>query len=184
MEREYFYEQIAELTYQNFKPLVTWLFPREKARLILKESLNYEATIFTAKDYELAAVLGYYANGCSFFAFKEENLRKWLAAEEYNLSKCRLNEWQSSCKRDTFYIEALVTAEKHRRNGLAEYLLCLAEDRAQSLGLKRMALEVADNNYPAMALYLKSGFACKGTRQTPCDFPHYENRLWLEKELT
>ena len=82
MEREYFYEQIAELTYQNFKPLVTWLFPEQKAKWILKESLNYEAVIFTAKGCELAALLGYYANGCNFFDFKEEKLRKWLTAEE------------------------------------------------------------------------------------------------------
>lgn len=184
MEREYFYEQIAALTYECFKPLVTWLFPKDKARWILKESLNYEATIFTAKDAELAAFLGYYAKGCSFFAFNEENLRLWLSNEEYTVSKCRLGEWQSSCKRDMLYVEALVTASAHRRNGLAEYLLCLAEDKAKNLGLKRIALEVADNNYPAMALYLKCGFACKGKRQTPCDFPHYENRLWLEKNLT
>ena len=184
MEREYFYEQIAELTYQNFKPLVTWLFPEQKAKWILKESLNYEAVIFTAKGCELAALLGYYANGCNFFDFKEEKLRKWLTAEEYCQSKKRLEQWQSSCKKDTFYVEALCTDALHRRQGLAEYLLLLAEKKAKECGLKRMALEVADNNYPAMALYLKCGFTCKYKRRTPCDFTHYECRLWLEKTLS
>lgn len=183
MEREYFYEQIGEMTYQNFKPLVTWLFPEEKAKWILMHSLNYEAVIFTAKGAELASFLGYYAKGCSFFNFKDCNLQKWLTTEEYSLSKNRLDEWQSFCKADMFYIETLATNPAHRRKGQAEYLLGLAAERAKECGLKRLALEVADNNYPAMALYLKCGFVCKNKRRTPCDFPHYECRLWLEKTL-
>ena len=61
---------------------------------------------------------------------------------------------------------------------------CNLEKKAKECGLKRMALEVADNNYPAMALYLKCGFTCKDKRRTPCDFTHYECRLWLEKTLS
>lgn len=184
MEREYFYEQIGEMTYRQFKPVVTWLFPKDKALWILKQSLNYDAVIFTAKGAELAAFLGYYAKGLSFFDFKDSNLQKWLTPEEYCLSKSRLHEWQSACKGDMLYIETLATNEAHRRKGLAEYLLDLAAKKAKECGLKRLALEVADNNYPAMALYLKCGFVCKSKRRTPCDFPHYECRLWLEKALS
>ena len=108
----------------------------------------------------------------------------WGSLSLYCQSKKRLEQWQSSCKKDTFYVEALCTDALHRRQGLAEYLLSLAEKKAKECGLKRMALEVADNNYPAMALYLKCGFTCKDKRRTPCDFTHYECRLWLEKTLS
>ena len=184
MDKEAYYAQIAALTYQNFTEPIKWLLPADKAWDVLCACLNYQDTIYTVKDGEVAAFLGYYANGSGFFNFHDDCLKQYLSCEEYCQSKERLQIWQSMCARDTMYIEAVVTACDHRRRGLAEHLLCCAADWARECNLRRLALEVADNNYPAMELYLKCGFTCKKSRPTPCDFNAYGKRLWLEKDLS
>lgn len=183
MEREYFYEQIAELTYQNFKPLVTWLFPEQKAKWILKESLNYEAVIYRQR-LRIGGTVGILRQRRNFFRFQGGKAAQMAYCGGILPKQKTSGTVAELLQKDTFYVEALCTDALHRRQGLAEYLLSLAEKKAKECGLKRMALEVADNNYPAMALYLKCGFTCKDKRRTPCDFTHYECRLWLEKTLS
>ena len=59
---------------------------------------------------------------------------------------------------DSFYVDALATAEPFRRRGAARALLAAAEERAHARGLAAVSLETALRNAPAQALYESSGF--------------------------
>jgi ribosomal-protein-alanine N-acetyltransferase len=51
-----------------------------------------------------------------------------------------------------------------RRTGLGFGLVCAALDHCRKQGIERFFLEVAENNQPAVALYLKLGFSFIGKR--------------------
>jgi ribosomal protein S18 acetylase RimI-like enzyme len=59
---------------------------------------------------------------------------------------------------DSFYIDALATAEPFRRRGAARALLAEAENLARAQGANSLALETAIRNLPAQSLYASSGF--------------------------
>jgi GNAT superfamily N-acetyltransferase len=59
---------------------------------------------------------------------------------------------------DSLYVDALGTAPKFRRHGVARALLATAEDRALQLGLRRVSLETEVDNAPARSLYESCGF--------------------------
>lgn len=59
---------------------------------------------------------------------------------------------------DSFYIDALATAEGYRRRGVAEALLQEAERAARAQGLTALALDTTVANSPARALYERFGF--------------------------
>lgn len=51
-----------------------------------------------------------------------------------------------------------------RRGGLAKILLTNALERGTNLGVRKMFLEVAEDNFPAKSFYEKSGFKQAGIR--------------------
>jgi ribosomal protein S18 acetylase RimI-like enzyme len=59
---------------------------------------------------------------------------------------------------DSFYIDALATAEPFRRQGAARALLAAADEQARAAGLPKVSLETASRNVPAQELYESSGF--------------------------
>jgi ribosomal protein S18 acetylase RimI-like enzyme len=65
------------------------------------------------------------------------------------------------------YVDALATAPEHRRRGIATALLADAERRAQSAGLKGVALDTGIENRAARALYERYGFTQRGLRPAP-----------------
>src|SRR5207244_895786 len=59
---------------------------------------------------------------------------------------------------DSFYVDALATAEPFRRRGAAWALLEAAEEQARAHGRPVLSLETALHNQPAQALYESFGF--------------------------
>jgi ribosomal protein S18 acetylase RimI-like enzyme len=59
---------------------------------------------------------------------------------------------------DSLYVDALGTAPRYRRRGLARAMLAGVEDRARRVGLARVSLETEVDNHAARSLYESCGF--------------------------
>jgi len=82
----------------------------------------------------------------------------------------------------TGYICDIHVDKKYRNKGFGKYMLATAEDHFKNRGIKRLQLEVAENNKPALNLYLKNGFEL-------VRYPYNKNQYtpagdYLEKKLT
>lgn len=65
---------------------------------------------------------------------------------------------------DEGHITTLAVDREHRRQGIGSMLLEKLIDRARSLGLRYLTLEVRESNIPAQKLYHKYGFVVEGKR--------------------
>jgi ribosomal-protein-alanine N-acetyltransferase len=61
-------------------------------------------------------------------------------------------------------ILTIAVAPDNRRAGLGYALVRVAQDHCREKGIERLFLEVAEDNQPALALYLKLGFSFIGKR--------------------
>ncbi len=68
---------------------------------------------------------------------------------------------------DEAHIMNVAVAEPFRREGAGAAIMSKMLEKARSLGIKAVTLEVDNANVAAIALYEKSGFECAGLR------PHY-----------
>ena len=66
---------------------------------------------------------------------------------------------------DALYIDALATHPDFRRQGVATALLDAAERRARASGLNAIALDTAERNFGAQALYESFGMERSGSSQ-------------------
>lgn len=73
----------------------------------------------------------------------------------------------------SLYVDALATAERFRRRGVARALLDAAEDRARSIGLRLVSLDTEVPNTRARALYRGAGYAEQGETEAQHGFPGY-----------
>lgn len=62
-------------------------------------------------------------------------------------------------------LQALLVAERHRRQGVAGQLMAAVIDRARAWGSERLLLEVRAGNGAAIALYRRLGFVEDGRRR-------------------
>ena len=72
---------------------------------------------------------------------------------------------------DALYVDALATHPDLRRRGVATALLQAAERRAHGAGLSALALDTAETNYAAQALYEGFGLERSGSSQAIGDIP-------------
>jgi ribosomal protein S18 acetylase RimI-like enzyme len=80
------------------------------------------------------------------------------------------------------YISNIHVAKGYRGMGIAKHLLTTAEDYFKKKNIRRLQLEVEENNRAAMGLYLKNGY-----KLTRYDAPKDEFTPpgeYMEKELT
>lgn len=82
---------------------------------------------------------------------------------------------------DTADLQDLFVAEYHRKKGVGLALVSAFILDAKSRGLKKLFLEVRENNTPAVTLYKKAGFNLISTRKKY--YSDGENALVLVKEL-
>lgn len=72
---------------------------------------------------------------------------------------------------DALYVDALATDSRFRRQGVASALLAAAAQQARERGLRAVALDTAERNRPAQALYESVGMersgSSKGTDEIP-----------------
>jgi ribosomal protein S18 acetylase RimI-like enzyme len=66
---------------------------------------------------------------------------------------------------DAMYVDALATSPSFRRRGVATALLAVAEEEARRLGLPQLALDTADRNKGAQALYESFGMTRSATTE-------------------
>lgn len=66
---------------------------------------------------------------------------------------------------DMFEVLQITVASAYQRQGIATQLLSLSKKKAQSLGCKRVVLEVRETNLGAIALYQRLGFQLDGVRK-------------------
>jgi aminoglycoside 3-N-acetyltransferase I len=66
-------------------------------------------------------------------------------------------------RRGFFFIDELIVAPAHRRQGVATALLTAAEDAARALGLAGVRLLVRPENAVARALYARAGYHLSAT---------------------
>ncbi len=78
-----------------------------------------------------------------------------------------------SAPAESLYVDALATAEGFRRRGAAVALLELAERRAVSLGLTRVALDTELDNRRARLLYESFGFETRGQTRPRLGLPGF-----------
>lgn len=72
---------------------------------------------------------------------------------------------------DALYVDALATDPAFRRRGVASALLRAAERRARAFGLNSVALDTAERNVPAQALYEGFGMERSGSSEGFGDIP-------------
>jgi len=72
---------------------------------------------------------------------------------------------------DALYVDALATHPDVRRRGVATALLEAAERRARALGLRAVALDTAERNLAAQALYERFGMERSGRSDAVGDIP-------------
>jgi ribosomal protein S18 acetylase RimI-like enzyme len=72
---------------------------------------------------------------------------------------------------DALYVDALATHLDFRRRGVATALLEAAERRARALGLKAVALDTAERNIAAQALYESFGMEQSGRSEGVGEIP-------------
>lgn len=78
------------------------------------------------------------------------------------------------------YITNIAVHPEYRRLGIAQALLAAAQRGARERGCDFITLEVRPSNTPAVALYLKNGFAVAGERRGYYTKPD-ENALLMTK---
>lgn len=77
----------------------------------------------------------------------------------------------------------LAVQENRRRRGGATELLLAALENVRSRGAQSVYLEVRQSNHPAIAFYLKHGFAISGRRRAYYSVP-LEDAVIMRKKLT
>lgn len=86
----------------------------------------------------------------------------------------------------TFYVNALATFPGRRELGLGTALMAAAEYKAATAAIRRMSIQVFEQNTGAMKLYQRLGYRTVDTRPVllhPCQ-PYYDGRVALMmKEL-
>ena len=83
---------------------------------------------------------------------------------------------------DEGYISNVAVAPEARRRGIGRALAAALLDRAETLSLSFVTLEVREHNDPAIALYAGLGFVPVGLRKNYYDSPK-ENALLMTKYL-
>ena len=81
---------------------------------------------------------------------------------------------------DEGYISNVAVDPEYRRMGIADALITELINRANSLELSFVTLEVREGNEPAKALYNKHGFSKVGVRKNYYSFPT-ENAILMTK---
>ena len=83
---------------------------------------------------------------------------------------------------DESQINYLSVKEKFRRSGYGSSLICYLIEQCESLGIKRLLLEVSESNIIAQKFYNNFGFSTVGIRKNY--YKNGSNAILKEKELS
>jgi ribosomal protein S18 acetylase RimI-like enzyme len=166
---------VAELLYETAGGMYD-LFAgsRERAGRILRAAYTREGNSASYEIVSLAEVDGAVAGAIAAFPVAEGDMR---AKAFLRVSLARTPPWRwprtlrvfrlggeltPPAPGDALYVDALATHPDFRRRGVATALLRAAERRAQGAGLAAVALDTAESNATAQALYEGFGMERSG----------------------
>jgi GNAT superfamily N-acetyltransferase len=175
---------VAELLYETAGGMYD-LFAggRERARRILRAAYRRRGNSASHETILLAEVDGIVAGAVAAFPVSEGNAR---AKAFLRLSLARTPPWRwprtlrvfrlggeltPPAPPDALYVDALATRADHRRRGVATALLRAMEEQARERGLTALALDTAERNTGAQALYESFGMERGGTSHGVGDMP-------------
>lgn len=134
-----------------------------------------EATVVTAAAVEKA---------CLETAWSESQLRQLPAHTVYLIALNEAGEVEGICSANRMGDEAellnLAVLPEYRRQGTAGRLLACLFQKLSADGFRKLYLEVAETNLPAISLYRKYGFSEIGLRR---GFYHGTDAVLMEKSL-
>ena len=144
---------------------------RERAARILRAAYDRDGNSASRETILVAELDGRVAGAMSSFEVVDGD-RRARAFLRLTLSRSPPWRWPRTLRifrlggrltppapADALYVDALVTDPDFRRRGVATTLLRAAEDRARTAGRGTLALDTAENNLAAQALY--EGFGMK-----------------------
>ncbi len=79
------------------------------------------------------------------------------------------------------HVLKVATLSAFRRSGLAGQLMKLAESHAEAMSGESLTLEVRRENLPAITLYEKLGYTCRGVR--PRYYPNGDDAMIMTKRV-
>jgi GNAT superfamily N-acetyltransferase len=177
-------DAVAELLYETAGGMYD-LFAgtRERAARILRAAYVREGNSASHEVVSLADVDGRIAGAIAAFPVAEGDAR---ARAFLRLSLARTPPWRwprtlrvfrlggrltPPAPADALYVDALATHPDFRRHGVATAMLEAAERRARSAGLNALALDTAERNRPAQALYERFGMERSGASEGVGEIP-------------
>ena len=177
-------DAVAELLYETAGGMYD-LFAgtHERAARILRDAYARDGTSASRETVTLAEVDGRIAGAMAAFPVAEGNAR---ARAFLRLSLRRTPPWRwprtlrvfrmggrltPPAPADALYVDALATHPDFRRHGIATALLQAAERCARAAGLNALALDTAERNLPAQALYERFGMERSGSSEGVGEIP-------------
>lgn len=172
----------AQLLFESARPYYTAYAGNERRALKLLRrvfthpghaaSYEYTQVAVTVDSDEIVAVL-------SGFPVRDG---EWLSRRFVRLTLPRVPPWSlpgtlrhlhaagdvaPNPPHDAYYVDALAVDGRHRRQGIAQHLLKVAEYDAAQAGCRRLALDTGLQNVQARALYDAYGFWEREIRRAP-----------------
>ena len=177
-------EVVADLLYETAGGMYD-LFAggRDRAARILRAAYERDGNSASREVVTVAALDGRVAGAMAAFPVAEGDAR---ARAFLRLALARTPPWRWArtlrvfriggrltppAPGDAIYVDALATAADFRRRGVATALLEAAERRARAAGLCAVALDTAERNLSAQALYEGFGMERSGRSQAVGDIP-------------
>lgn len=156
---------------------------RERAGRILRAAYRRDGSSASHETVLLAELDGRVAGALAAFPVADGDAR---AREFLRIALLRTPPWRwprtlrvfrlggeltPPAPADALYVDALATGAEFRRRGIATALLRAAEERARELGLAAVALDTAESNAAAQALYEGFGMVRSGASRGVGDVP-------------
>ena len=177
-------DAVAELLYETSTGMYD-LFTggRERALRVLREAYASEGNSASRDVVKVAELDGRIAGAMAAFPVPEGHRR---ARAFLRLTLRRIPPWRwprtlrvfrlggrltPPAPSTALYVDALATDPRMRRRGVATALLRAAEDDARERGLTAVALDTAERNTAAQALYERFGMERSGTTQSVRGIP-------------
>jgi ribosomal protein S18 acetylase RimI-like enzyme len=171
-------DAVAELLYETSSGMYDLLTGgRERALRVLRDAHAREGNSASREVVTVAELDGRIAGAMAAFPVPEGDRR---ARAFLGLTLRRIPPWRwprtlrvfrlggrltPPAPANALYVDALATDPNARRRGVATALLQAAEDGARERGLSAVALDTAERNRVAQALYERFGMERSGTTQ-------------------